>query len=82
MIDFSAKLSVDEYDWAFDLVKSNMESIYDASGYGWDDEDKQRELVEDGARFLLVREKAVEAGTRGKLVAFCHFRFTVQGDGA
>lgn len=74
LIEFSAKLDGTEGDWAFDLVKSNMESVYDASGYGWDDEDKKRELTEQGARFLLVRDKS------GELVGFCHFRFTVQGD--
>lgn len=68
-------MSEDESTWAFDLVKTNMESVYDASGYGWDDGDKRRELTEPGGRFLLVREKT------GELVGFCHFRFTVQGDG-
>ena len=83
VIDFSAKLSEAESTWAFDLVKTNMESVYDASGYGWDDGDKQRELTEPGGRFLLVREKTQETAqtTPGKLVGFCHFRFTVQGDG-
>ena len=76
VIEFSAKLSDEEFSWAFDLVKSNMESLYDASGYGWDDDDKERELTEQGARFLIVRERESRA-----LVGFCHFRFTVHGDG-
>jgi GNAT superfamily N-acetyltransferase len=80
-ISFSAKLTKDEADWAFDVVQANMEEIYDASGYGWDDEDKMKELTEGGARFLLVRERA-EPGDDcpGPLVAFAHFRFSVQGE--
>lgn len=52
-IEFSPRLSRKEFEWAFDIVKDNMEDRYDASGYGWDDEDKRRELSEDGTRFLL-----------------------------
>eukprot|EP01036_Dinobryon_divergens_P026790 gene26790-35477_t len=65
----------------FDLCKDNMEERYDASGYGWDDEDKLRELTEPGARFLLVREWPVEGDSEvGELVGFVHFRFTVLGE--
>lgn len=74
-IKFSTKLTSEEFDWAFDLVKLNMEERYDASGYGWDDEDKKNELHESGTRFLLVREKGWD-----NLIAFAHFRFTVQGE--
>jgi len=52
-----------------------MEERYDNAGYGWDDEDKERELTEPGARFLVVYEKGWDTP-----VAFCHFRFTVQGE--
>jgi hypothetical protein len=55
-INFTPKLTRTEREWAFDIVKDNMEERYDASGYGWDDEDKLRELSENGARFLVVRE--------------------------
>ncbi len=47
-IEFATQLDRTEADWAFDLVKDNMEERYDASGYGWDDEDKERELTEKG----------------------------------
>lgn len=72
-IDFVTKLSKEESKWAFDLVKETMEDKYEASGYGWDDEDKLRELTEKGTRFLVVREG-------GTPVGFVHFRFTVQGE--
>lgn len=74
-ISLSPKLNEDEVDWAFELAKSNMEDRYDTSGYGWDDEDKERELTEGGARFLLIRSVETE-----ELIGFAHFRFTVQGE--
>lgn len=80
-IEFATKLSKEDAKWAFDLVKETMEEKYEQSGYGWDDEDKMRELTEKGTRFLIVREWPSEKGqTQGEPVAFAHFRFTVQGE--
>jgi GNAT superfamily N-acetyltransferase len=80
-IEFATKLSKDEAKWAFDLVKETMEDKYEASGYGWDDEDKMRELTEKGTRFLIAREWPSEEGaTKGEAVGIAHFRFTVQGE--
>jgi hypothetical protein len=56
-----------------------MEERYDASGYGWDDDDKYRELTEKGTRFLVIREWPIDDADVGALVGFVHFRFTVQG---
>jgi GNAT superfamily N-acetyltransferase len=75
-IEFSPKLSEDDAEWAFEITRQNMEQRYDASGYGWDDDDKERELTEDGARFLLLRD----ANDCDKLIGYAHFRFTVQGE--
>ena len=36
------------------------------------------EMTEEGTRFLLAREKQVN-DVPGRLVAFAHFRFTIQG---
>jgi GNAT superfamily N-acetyltransferase len=80
-IEFSSKLTDDQADWAFELAKENMEEVYDASGYGWDDSDKMMELTEAGARFLLIRKKRLNFDDRpGDLVGFVHFRFTIQGE--
>ena len=49
-IDFYSKLPADAKLWAFELVKTNMEELYDEAGYGWDDQDKLSELSEDGTR--------------------------------
>ena len=75
VIEFRFKLSKDEMNWAFDTIKSNMEEIYNDSGFGWDDEDKEMELNEEGKRFLLVKDTQT-----GKYVGLVHFRFTVQGN--
>jgi len=74
-LEFSVKLGKRDFNWAFDLTKKHMEQTYEDSEYGWDDEDKSKELKEDGARFILARDKDT-----GKLVGFAHFRFTVQGE--
>lgn len=79
-IVFSSKLNRAELQWAFNLTKSHMESVYDDSGYGWDDNDKMRELSEQGARFLIAREKTPDGSPPGPVRAFVHFRFTVQGE--
>lgn len=74
-ITFAHKLTDSELDWAFTLTKSTMEERYDASGYGWDDEDKEQSFIEPGTRFLLVKEKGWDTP-----IAFAHFRFSVQGE--
>lgn len=77
-IAFRHKLSKRECEWAFGLTKRDMEAVYEQSGYGWDDEDKLRELSEDGARFLVVHDAS--DGGNNALVGFAHFRFTLQAD--
>ncbi len=54
-----------------------MEKLYDDSGYGWCDLDKEDELVEHGgaARFLIVTDN-----TDKRNAAYVHFRFTLQGE--
>lgn len=79
-IEFSARLSEAQLAWAFELTRSNMEAVYERSGYGWDEEDKRTELSEQGARFLLVRDLLPGSKSEGQLVGFAHFRFTVQGE--
>ncbi|EWM27834.1 n-alpha-acetyltransferase catalytic subunit [Nannochloropsis gaditana] len=59
-IEFKTKLNKEEVTWAFDNIKDSMEEIYDASGYGWDDEDKLAQLTEPEARFLVIRESRPE----------------------
>jgi len=77
-LDFfsGGKLPRELRGWAFSLVKENIEQAYDASGYGWDDADKESELFDKAARLVIVRE----AGGDKKPVGLVHFRFTLQGE--
>lgn len=52
-IQFCTVLSKEDAQFCFELCKEHMEDLYDSSGYGWDDDDKMRELTEPGSRFLL-----------------------------
>nr|XP_039251860.1 N-alpha-acetyltransferase 40-like isoform X3 [Styela clava] len=55
--------------WALNLTKSNMESLYEESGWGWKDRDKLQEMKDDNARYLIVKNEDETP------VAFIHFRF-------
>jgi GNAT superfamily N-acetyltransferase len=61
-------------EFTFDLAKTNMEEVYDSSGYGWADFDKQEELCDNASRFLVATNADDEP------VAFVHFRISLQGD--
>lgn len=74
-IELAFSLDDDVLEWAFNLCKDTMEERYDASGYGWDDDDKMDSFQEKGTRFLIVRDVGWETP-----VAFAHFRFSVQGE--
>jgi hypothetical protein len=64
----------DVTDWMFGMIKESMKDRYNASGHGWDDDDKILELSAPEGRFLIVSEE------NNVDVAFCHFRFTVTGE--
>ncbi|ESO93537.1 hypothetical protein LOTGIDRAFT_56489, partial [Lottia gigantea] len=61
-------------DWAFQLTKSNMETLYEDSEWGWKDKDKREEMVDDNAWYLIVRDEGY------KPVGFVHFRFDMEYD--
>jgi GNAT superfamily N-acetyltransferase len=67
-------LPVELSDYAHELCKSNMEEVYDSSGYGWDDMDKMDEFCDPASRFLVAKDE------EDKPVAFVHFRFTLSGE--
>mmetsp|Transcript_5249 Transcript_5249/g.33010 ORF Transcript_5249/g.33010 Transcript_5249/m.33010 type:complete len:306 (-) Transcript_5249:597-1514(-) len=60
----------------FLLAKENSKDVYEQSGYGWFDDEKQSELREPSARFLVVKDVQKDE----HVVAFLHFRFTLQGE--
>ncbi|XP_053824060.1 N-alpha-acetyltransferase 40 isoform X6 [Vidua chalybeata] len=59
-------------DWAFELTKANMQTLYEQSEWGWKEREKREELRDERAWYLLAREPG--AGP----VAFSHFRFDVE----
>uniref|UniRef100_A0A663F2H1 N-alpha-acetyltransferase 40 n=1 Tax=Aquila chrysaetos chrysaetos TaxID=223781 RepID=A0A663F2H1_AQUCH len=59
-------------EWAFELTKANMQTLYEQSEWGWKEREKREELRDDRAWYLIARESG--AGP----VAFSHFRFDVE----
>lgn len=59
-------------DWAFELTKTNMQTLYEQSEWGWKDREKRDELTDERAWFLIAREPSARP------VAFSHFRFDVE----
>lgn len=64
-----SQLTEELAEWAFALLKDNMETIYEEGGWGWKDAQKRKELLDENARFLI-------AFNEGKPIGFSHFRFT------
>ncbi|KAH9489095.1 N-alpha-acetyltransferase 40 [Bulinus truncatus] len=61
-------------NWAFELTKSNMKTLYELSEWGWKDREKMEEMTEDKAWYLMAYDQD------GRPVAFSHFRFDVEVD--
>ncbi|CAN0316166.1 unnamed protein product [Lampetra planeri] len=56
-------------DWAFSLTKENMQALYEQSEWGWKEREKQEEMRDERAWYLLARDGA------GAPLGFSHFRF-------
>ncbi|GFY57434.1 n-alpha-acetyltransferase 40 [Trichonephila inaurata madagascariensis] len=67
-------LSSEDTKTIFDLLKINMESFYNKSDWGWEDNFKLEELTHKDARFLIVRDST------DKIVGFSHFRFDMESN--
>lgn len=65
VIEFAAPsaISTEDMDWMLALTRANMEEMYVDGGWGWNDTEKRRELMDDEARHLLVRRRAPTAAT-------------------
>lgn len=55
--------------WIFKLTKKNMQVKYEQSSWGWNDEKKMEELMDDSAWYLIAQLKT------GAYMGFSHFRF-------
>ncbi|XP_060119797.1 N-alpha-acetyltransferase 40-like [Heteronotia binoei] len=59
-------------DWALELTKTNMQTLYKQSEWGWKDQEKWDEMTDDQAWYLIALEDSSVP------VAFSHFRFDVE----
>nr|KAG5710715.1 hypothetical protein BaRGS_035117 [Batillaria attramentaria] len=64
----------DTVEWAFNLTKDNMQTLYEESDWGWNDRDKREEMTDSRAWYLVAKDQ------EGKPVAFIHFRFDMEED--
>lgn len=71
----ASSLDTSTKDWIFDLTERNMKEMYSKSEMGWNAEAKKKELMEEAAWLLIVRERETEVP-----VAFSHFRFTLDNE--
>ncbi|KAJ0055851.1 hypothetical protein NL108_013818, partial [Boleophthalmus pectinirostris] len=60
-------------EWAFELTRANMQTLYEQSEWGWKEREKREEMNDERAWYLLARDAADSAP-----VAFSHFRFDVE----
>ena len=64
-----SQLTEELSEWAFALLKENMQKIYEEGGWGWKDSKKRKELFDEEARFLIAFDD------KAKPIGFSHFRF-------
>ena len=62
--------------WLMDLITRNMKALYEESDWGWKTANKEEEMFDDRAWYLIARD--MEDG--GKLLGFSHFRFDMDYD--
>mgnify|MGYP002634979040 CR=1 FL=1 len=60
---YICRVEEENLEWMFALTKSNMQTMYEQV-WGWDDDDKLRELQHRDSRFFVIDREA-----------FVHFRF-------
>ena len=58
----------------FALLEANMRAHYEASDWGWDEQEKRGDLSSPGARFLVAEDAS------GAVAGFVHFRFEPDDD--
>uniref|UniRef100_A0A3P8TWX0 N-alpha-acetyltransferase 40 n=1 Tax=Amphiprion percula TaxID=161767 RepID=A0A3P8TWX0_AMPPE len=59
-------------EWAFELTRANMQTLYEQSEWGWKEREKREEMNDERAWYLLARD------SDSAPVAFSHFRFDVE----
>ncbi|XP_062849283.1 N-alpha-acetyltransferase 40 isoform X1 [Trichomycterus rosablanca] len=59
-------------EWAYELTRANMQTLYEQSEWGWKEREKREEMKDERAWYLLARD------ADSAPVAFSHFRFDVE----
>lgn len=59
----------DLFSWMMNLLERNMAELYAACDWGWDLEEKRKEMSNKASRFIVAYSE------QDKPVAFTHFRF-------
>ncbi|XP_041840471.1 N-alpha-acetyltransferase 40 isoform X2 [Melanotaenia boesemani] len=59
-------------EWAFELTRANMQTLYEQSEWGWKEREKREEMNDERAWYLLARD------ADSAPLAFSHFRFDVE----
>lgn len=69
-------LTDEEHAGIYDLLERNMKAMYIKAGpgWGWNPNDKKRELQDEAARHLLLTDSAT-----GRMLGFAHLRFIMEG---
>ena len=70
-IETPETISDDDLGKCFGLLKENMEEMYKASSWGWNESQKRSELKEPATRYLLIHDDS-------NLVAFLSFQIEVE----
>uniref|UniRef100_A0A8C2MPN3 N-alpha-acetyltransferase 40 n=1 Tax=Cricetulus griseus TaxID=10029 RepID=A0A8C2MPN3_CRIGR len=65
-------LEPDTVDWAFNLTKTNMQTMYEQNEWGWTDREKREEMTDDRAWYFIAWENSSIP------VAFSHFLFDLE----
>lgn len=70
------QLDAELTEWAFNLTKSNMETLYVDNEWGWNDKKKREEMTDDRAWYLIARD----LNNSSHPVALAHFRFDLDNN--
>lgn len=67
-------LEKDTTEWAFNLTKSNMQTLYENSNWGWTEREKKDEMTHEKAWYLIATDQD------GNHKGFAQFRFDMDFD--
>lgn len=66
----------DTFQWAFKLVERNLRQFYETSGWGWNGDEKLKEMDDESAYYLILQK---ESGDKD-WIGFSHFRFDMDNN--